>query len=186
MLVLASKYTLHLSFFCADEGSPEVTPQQNGKLSGKPSTTSRLGNRALHHDSGTRRSSGSAVKTGEPSTTSRSHITLSRSSAHPKSANNRIHSAESDDDSDSEDRGGLLGRSQANLSAVRSTPSPIQRDFLKRHGGSKASSSSQVRSEVRAGTNGLLGVSETPSSHYKVTELPRISILTGIVLLFFA
>lgn len=184
MLVLASKYTLHLSFFCADEGSPEVTPQQNGKLSGKPSTTSRLGNQALHHDSGTRRSSGSAVKTGEPSTTSRSHITLSRSSAHPKSANNRIPSAESDDDSDSEDRGGLLGRSQANLSAVRPTPSPIQRDFLKRHGGSKASSSSQVRSEVRAGTNGLLG--ETPSSHYKVTELPRISILTGIVLLFFA
>lgn len=150
MLVLASKYTLHLSFFCADEGSPEVTPQQNGKLS---------------HP---RRSNGSAVKIGEPSTTSRSHKTLSRSSAHPKSANNRNHSAESDDDSDSEYRGGLLGRSQANLSGVRPTPSPIQRDFLKRHGGSKASSSSQVRSEVRAGPNGMLG--ETPSSHYKVTN----------------
>jgi hypothetical protein len=130
------------------EGSPEVTPQQNGKLSQLP-----------------RRSSGSAVKSGEPSTTSRSHKTLSKSSTYPKSANNRYHSAESDDDSDSEYRGGLLGRSQANLSAVRPTPSPIQRDFLKRYGGSNASSSSQVRSEVRAGTNGVLG--ETPSSHYK-------------------
>lgn len=160
MLVLASNYTLHLSFFCADEGSPVVTPQQNGKFS---------------HP---RRSSGSSVKTGEPSTTSWSHKTFSGSSAHPKSANNRNHIAESDDDSDSEYRGSLLGKSQANLSAVRPTPSPIQRHFLKRHGGSKASSSSQVRPEVGAGTNGLFG--ETPSSHHKV------QFDWDIVLLFFA
>lgn len=147
------KSTLHLGFFFAEDASAEVTPQQNGESSY---------GRQLP-----RRPSGSPVTSGEPSNTSRSHKTLSRSSKYPRRATNRDRSAESDDDSDSEYKAGLLSRTRANLSAVRPTPSPIQRIFLKRHGGSAASSASQMRSEERAGGNGVLG--GTPRSHYKVS-----------------
>jgi hypothetical protein len=143
----------HPCSFSAVDGSPEATPQQNGKssygrqLPGRPS--------------------GSPFKSGEPSSASKSHKTLSRSSTYPKRATNKDHSAKSDDDSDSEYNAVLPSHSGANLSTVRPTPSPIQRDFLKRHGGSAASSSSQMRSEERAGANGVLG--GTPGSHNKVT-----------------
>ncbi|KAJ3697246.1 hypothetical protein LUZ61_000951 [Rhynchospora tenuis] len=126
---------------------PEGTPQQNGK-----SSYGRQVPRGL---------SASAVKSGEPSNPSKSYKTLSRSSTYPKRAKTKD-DTDTDDDSDTEYKVGLFGRSRANLSAVRPTPSPIQRDFLKRRGGFAASSLSPGRSEDGMGANG-----GTTRSHYK-------------------
>ncbi|KAJ4790897.1 hypothetical protein LUZ62_042143 [Rhynchospora pubera] len=131
---------------------PEGTPQQNGK-----SSYGRQVPRGL---------SASPVKSGEPSNPSRSYKTLPRSSMYPKRTKNRD-DTDTDDDSDTEYKVGLSGQSRAHLSAVRPTPSPIQRDFLKRHGGFAASSSSRGRSEDNMGANGVLGDGGIARSHYK-------------------